>query len=494
MARRGELQEVLLDDDAAAQDADPVAATGRRRVPVTWLVGGVLVLGAGLGATQWVVTERERAADAALARVPGVISPVDEVLVAGRRVPAREAGALFGYAGGMVDRAADGSQTYTRFGGAWSTLLLGPVAVLAEQEPSTIVGGSWCVDDVVPGGDIGSAARVVCLISDGAVVVEPSGSLERVPASAHEVVVLSTAAGRVLARWPVDAGDTLAVLPDDTVAIAYSSPAGTTVAGFDTLSGEQRWSRTDPFVDGVTYSENDLSASVYRAGDLLAYSPTGGPLRLLSAEGDVVRDLTEEVGTGAHGMGWATDVDGTISWQVTTTDGVRTTFLSPDGDPAADVTIGGSRFDTALDDGSVPGLVLTRDDMLRGWDADTGSRRWSNDTVIDASHALIMRGKVFVGSTSGLRALDGATGQVLWSTKPGRGWTLGSTMFTDGRHLLVPVTAVTAGDRSQLVAYDPATGQEVFRADFPAGVSQVVPAGRSLVGLDIAANEYVVLG
>ena len=76
MVRRGGLQEVELVDGELTADAP-----GRRRAPLRWVVVGLLVLGVGLAATQGMLTARERAAIAELARVPGVLSPVDETLV-----------------------------------------------------------------------------------------------------------------------------------------------------------------------------------------------------------------------------------------------------------------------------------------------------------------------------------------------------------------------------------------------------------------------------
>ena len=162
MMRRGELQEVQLADDHV-----PAETTGRQRPPVRRIVAGLLVVGVGLVATQAVLTARERAAVAELARVPEVLSPVDEVVVVERQVHSEEFGALFGFTVGVLDDAEDGSQTYTWLGGAdgrgsWSTQLRGPEP---RQGTPTVVDSGGCVDDAVRSGDPGSAARVVCLVS-----------------------------------------------------------------------------------------------------------------------------------------------------------------------------------------------------------------------------------------------------------------------------------------------------------------------------------------
>ena len=110
----------------------------------------------------------------------------------------------------------------------------------------------------------------------------------------------------------------MAVLADDVVAIAYATTDGTTLTGFDMLSrGEQRWSRTDPFVEGVTYVENDMSLSLFRSADLLAYAPNGGPLPgCSSAAARSCGTYTDVIGVGQDSTGWMSDEDGRISWTV----------------------------------------------------------------------------------------------------------------------------------------------------------------------------------
>ena len=141
MARRGEMQEVeLLDaDDGVSHETgvdSPVGTTGRTRVRRWWLLGGAAALAVTLGVAQWVMTAHESAALARLARVPGVLLPVDQTLDVVRRVPAADVAALFGAVGAGVERADDGSQSFTwrdpAGGPGWTAELLGPNALLDD--------------------------------------------------------------------------------------------------------------------------------------------------------------------------------------------------------------------------------------------------------------------------------------------------------------------------------------------------------------------------
>lgn len=496
MTRRGDLQEVeLLDGD----DPPAVEPPARRRFPTAAVVGAALVLVVGLVVTQWVLTARERAAVAALAQVPGVLAPVDETLVIERRVSTEEASALFGQAWGALERGSDGAQTYTWVDGTggpgWSAELLGPNAALAGVAAPSVVTGSECVEDVAPSASPTTATRVVCLVSDGALVVDAAGggNLVRVPATTREVVVLSTTDGSVLARWPVAAGENLAVLPDDVVVLASGSAADTTITGYDVLTGEQRWTEAEPLPGGFTFDDDDLLAvSLSRAGDLLAYASPGRDLRLLSSDGLPVRDLDGDL-AGMLDAGWMTDHDGRILLESRDSASPRTTLIALDGDPADDVTVDGYVIRTAVDDGSVPGMLLTTEGGVSAWDERTGATRWSSDAVANPRSALVVRGRVFLATSRKIVALDGSTGATLWSTTAEAEMTVDG-IFTDAHHLLATLEPTRPDGEPVLVAFEPASGHEDFRAPYPEGVSVVVPAGRTLIGLIEASNEFAVLG
>lgn len=502
MTRRLELQEVeLLDEDAT----EPAAHQDeRRRAPRRrWLAGGVVGVVVVLGAVQGVAVLRERAAVAELATVSGVVAPVGETLVADRTISSDDINTMFGYAGGSVEHAADGSQSFTWFDGGpqWTANLAGPSAALADLMSPQIVAGSTCVSDIAPGfGAVdvvprGDAALVACLVMDGAFVTDSSvddgGGLRRVPATVRKVIVMSPEDGSVVSTWPLDVGDMISVLPGGIVAVGSGSADGAVLTAFDALTGEVRWSRTDPWLAPFVYSEGELlSTSVFPVGNLLGYIPPDGHLLLLSSGGELVRELG---GDGTHvsfsGGGVVIEPFGMVMVQLQ--DGSKSMFLAPDGDPASDVTVDGQVVYRVLDDGSVPGLLLTSDSALHAWDVRTGTELWSDKRVSPAM-VLMMRGRAFVLTNGQIIAYDARTGERLWDAKIETEMRAG-LMFTDGRHLLVPFDSLPDAAGPGVVAYDPATGEVAFRTPFPAGIRQVVAAPHDLVWYNPATGEYVLM-
>lgn len=502
MARRGELQEVeLLDEGDEGDGGDPGAAPVRRRRR-TALVVVALVVVVTLACVQWFVTARERSAIAALAAVPGVLAPVDEHLEVERRVPSDDAAELFGFGGGSFERAADGSQSFTWApagdeGPTWTTALTGPSPALAQHAADDVIAGSYCVPDNAPGTEPSAAGTIVCVVSDGGFVIDHANNdgLARVPATTTRVMVLSAADGTIASTWPVEAGDEPAVFAvlDDAVAIASTAATGTTLTVYDVVTGDSRWSRSSPTPDGA--ERTPLSnVALFRVGAVLAYAPPEQPLTLIAGDGTVVRELAGSIGDR---FGFVTDERGRMNLQSAVDGEPRTILLADDAEPAHDVTVDGNVAYTAVDDGSVPDLLLSYDTELHAWDRNTGERRWSNETVVSASGVLIMRGRVFVLATGFVAAFDGVSGRKLWATTP-EDALMPSTISTDGRHLLATLEPTTSADEQPtLVAYDPASGTEVFRAPYPAGVGDVSPVNGRLIGRDTTTDgadfSYVLL-
>jgi outer membrane protein assembly factor BamB len=146
----------------------------------------------------------------------------------------------------------------------------------------------------------------------------------------------------------------------------------------------------------------------------------------------------------------------------------------------------------SVDDGSLPGLMLTYDTALHGWDAHTGAARWSHDAYLTTG-ALILRGRVYAATSRGIVAFDGRTGERLWSSE-GKDVLVTNALFTDGRHVLVALETGGTATAPVLVAYDPVSGDEAFRAQYPDGISLVGEVDRRLMGYDAANDEYVLLG
>lgn len=477
----------MLEVELVGAEDDAPATVAPRRLPRRWLVGGAVLAAAALGLTQWIGLTRERAELARLAAVPGVLALVDPTLVVARRVPPRDLGELYGSGAWSLVVGGDGAQTLTWDG--WTTELAGPDKALADSD-GQVMGGSTCRPDVAPDADPSTASRVVCLVTDGGMIFDGAGGVATVPATTRRVVVLSAADGSRIAQWPVDRGATLELFAG-AVVLGSATAQDITVAAYGLLTGEQRWTHVDPWPDDLDHSAQDQTAvSVFRAGDLLAYSPPGRSLVLLSADGTVVRHL-DEVGTG--GWGWNNDPSsGRLVMQTQDATGSSLTrFVAADGDPGSDVTVDGWPLEMSVDDGSVPGLLLTSDGTVRAWDAGTGAARWSHDVTI-VSSVVVLRGRVYLATSRDVLALDGRTGRLLWTTARQTGL-LPRSLLTDGRHILVGFDAASSAGPPPLVAYDPATGHEDFRASYPDGVTDITSIRGRLVGHDAATDEYLVL-
>ncbi|CAN5122866.1 hypothetical protein BH11ACT1_BH11ACT1_04670 [soil metagenome] len=140
----------------------------------------------------------------------------------------------------------------------------------------------------------------------------------------------------------------------------------------------------------------------------------------------------------------------------------------------------------------MPGLILPYDTSLHGGNASTGAARWSQTAYLTAS-ALILRGRVYVATSRGVVALDGATRQRLWSSE-GRDSVMPGSLATDGRHILLTPDTGGTDATAALIAYDPLTGDEAFRAPYPQGLSPAGEVGGRLLGYDAATDEYAQLG
>ena len=502
MARRGELQDVELleeGDDRADEEAEPGAAPARRSRR-TALIAVALVVVVTLAGAQWFVTARERAAIAALATLPGVLAPVDEHLDVERRVPADDAAELFGYAGGSLKRAADGSQSFTAAAGPGPPRCWDRPPRSPSTTPTTSSPAATACPTTRPARTRAPPAPIVCLVSDGGLVFDmeaDDGSLVRVPATTTQVMVLSAADGTIAASWPVDVGDapTVFAVLDDAVAIASTATTGTTVD--PARRAHRRLTlvalEPDPRRRGDHRGRVLERRPVPGGRPCSRYAPREQPLTLIAADGTVVRELP---GTIGDGFGLATDERGRLTVQSMVDGQQRTILLADDADPAHDVTVDGNLAYAVLDDGSVPGLLLTYDTELHAWDRSTGEERWSDDTVVSASSVLIMRGRVFVLTSRVVAAFDGDSGRKLWATTAEDG-VAPSTISTDGRHLLVTLEPTLADASPALVAYDPASGTEVFRSPYPAGVGNVSPINGRLVGIDTTTDgndfSYVLL-
>jgi len=144
--------------------------------------------------------------------------------------------------------------------------------------------------------------------------------------------------------------------------------------------------------------------------------------------------------------------------------------------PAA-LTYPGFRTALAVDDGSVAGLVLTSGPRVQAFDRDTGEHRWTLERS-SFGRALVLLGRVYLMTPKGLVAVDGASGEIVWSS-PVPPDTVLRNLFTDGGHVLA---TFRHGATTELVAFEPAGGTTVWRSTLPDGIDSVAATGHLLLG------------
>ncbi|WP_199422039.1 outer membrane protein assembly factor BamB family protein [Actinotalea solisilvae] len=145
-----------------------------------------------------------------------------------------------------------------------------------------------------------------------------------------------------------------------------------------------------------------------------------------------------------------------------------------------EVPLAGPPLPVAVDDGSVPGLVLvaTSPTTVGAVDVATGAVRWEADGSPDAQVTARVGGVAVLVDATGATALDVRTGDVLWhagdvADEPG------SLGLTDGARVLLrhagTADAADAGDddADDLAAHDLRTGEVAWTARLPAGTLDV---------------------
>lgn len=489
MVRDGGRQEVeLVDGPAEPTQPLPGAAAPVRR---WWFVAAAGAVVLGLAGVQWVVDAREDAAVARLAAVPGVLAPVGDHLDVVRHLGEAETRALQSSipvgedAWASIRVGSDGSQSFTatdlRTGAEiWSTPLLGPHPGRAAGREKSTGGGCEAGDagaDEVP-------TWAVCTVTDGYSTFSIASGQETVPATTTRVAVLDTTDGHLVTGWDMAHDAQVGVLPG-LVLVGLRREGDVEIVAHDARTGAERWRHRD--TPAPNTSQPTLSWSFDTAGDVVAYAD-GEHLTVLSAAGEVVRTDLRSAPAGTLSTDPATGLP--ILWSLSS-DGSATTLLARDADPARDRLLLGRLVHRTVDDGSVPGLVLTAGDRLYAWDEDTGRARWDTELLAGFT-ALIARGRVVVCDSTEVVALDGDTGEEQWRAEaPGCSF---SGLATDGRDVLVPSIASGTGGPGGVAAFDLATGERTRRLGFPDGIVQAQVLGRHLLGLSRTFEEATVLG
>ncbi len=487
MVRPAAMQPVeLLEHDERDEPEDHAASVppGRlRRRRRRWLVLSLAVLMVLAGA-QGVTALREQAAYRALAAVPGVVLPVDQDLRVLWAPPQgaeavlwsgiRRDGAMIGTA-----RGADGAQSLLAVDEATgATRWSAPLAEVAEPpEDGSPLGGCLPVPQ--------DAGRALCLVTD-AYQVYAEASVSTVLGQVSRLVVLDTDDGTVLTETAAPGAVSFTALPGTAVVAVQAADGATTLVGTDLADGHERW-RTPLPVGPVRREPDDGQVHVGGVALFLTSDGVGavtppGVMTLLDRDGDVIRTAIDV------GAGWEVDP---VTHDVTigsspVDESQSTTFLHADG---ADVVLRGRRLPLSADDGSVPDLVLMSGDRVRAYDRGGSTPRWSV-AASTALAAVLVRGRVYVGTDDAVVAVDARTGDEIWRTPLPRGRSL-TGLLTDGRHLLAAQQRAETSDEAapddwpgvgEVAAYRFEDGGEAWRTDLPDGLMGLWSTGSTLVG------------
>lgn len=474
----------MLED--VAPDPPPPTRRLRRRT----VVAGVTVLAvaaAGAVTAQVVSERREDARVATVGRLPGAAPALDgpptvlwettDVELYGGLEVLTRVGLLTGVKdaseGPVQVRAVDPATGRA----AWTVDVLDGTG-RAQRPP-----GATAVD--APSGycDGGPHATVVvCLVDDGLAARTRDGEPVDLPPSRARLVALDPLDGTVTADLSAAAGvadDPSAtqgltfVVLDDVVVLATEIEEGTTAVRAVTLDGATAWERT---VHGPTRDTLGLSA-VWRVGDALALV-TSTDVLVLDAAGK--QRYRVPVGDRAVAR-WDEDTLALLPRDAFAAEGPAT-LLHAD----APVETTHLPVPVALDDGSVPGLVLTRDGPdLRAQGA-AGDLWWTVRAGVDVS-CLVLDGRVHAVANRRLVTLDARSGRELW-----RSQTVTALPVTDGRHLLGVAADPGPVRDPGLVALDPADGSEVWRAALPSGAVTLRAHDGMLLAGDPASAEGTV--
>ena len=219
----------------------------------------------------------------------------------------------------------------------------------------------------------------MCLVTDGFVRYEDDGSQERVPSTTSRVVVLDTGDGHVVTEWSAEEAAQLVLVDDLAVVGTPDTRGGVVVVAHDVRTGDERWRCTVPIDAGSAGVDQD---GVPQYWGLVAAGSTvvvhaGDAVTVLSSTGSLVRD---DLRLASRGGGFGTDpLTGAFSISSFASGESVTRLLALDADPAGDVVVPGDLLYVTLDDGSLPGLVLTFRSHLYASDRTTGEELWEAD-------------------------------------------------------------------------------------------------------------------
>jgi outer membrane protein assembly factor BamB len=422
-------------------------------VPAAAIAVGALVV------TQGVVDAHQRERLARLAALPGVLATVDRQLSARWRADATLGTALQSGAeiGDRLLAVVEGSpdaplSVVALDAGTGRELWRTPV-----PRPARVAGPADQVQQLFTSctaAPHGAGSVALCTATQ-----QPQTETQRPPTS---LWVVDPATGAVLARRSVPGTSSFTTTGPNLVVATAVAGTGTDrswrVVATDLVSGAQRWEFTTPPVRITSpYGQTSAPDDVVQTPGLGAM-PDGG--LLVTSD----RHVWELSSTGALGRSlelpeysWVDNLRGglLITSQYGGSSATQSGSIVLRDGTLVPTTDGGGYLTT--DDGSVPDIAFTTtagDSGLSGVTGrlvSTGQVRWRYEGPVQAG--LLLDGRLYLGQTDGVVALDARTGRELWHVDTDFSV---QQIGTDGDALLVP------GPAAALTALSLTSGQRLW--------------------------------
>ncbi|RYV51647.1 PQQ-binding-like beta-propeller repeat protein [Pengzhenrongella frigida] len=480
----------------------PGAARGWRPRSRWWwtaIAGTAILVVAGT-----VVTNvRESRRMSALAGVPGILAPLDGPLTETWRTGDVMIAGVSGFAGrllvteiapdGRVDVVAREPETGEE---AWRV-----VASPAPDPEATLNGtflsgnSSTCtLPQVPPTATAAARSRpvedaatgvVACVVVDETSTWTDDAFGESIfPVRAH-LLMIDAITGDVLSERPTDPTTSVALLGSEVVTARFDEAGHLEVTCGDALGTTSRWTFTSPDPVGeqdvgqrslwVWSVEGRLVVNALSNAMSAGGGYTNSTSWLLSADGDVLRSQTDPMGGGFNLL-----AGGSMIAESTMTAAGEATTTITDVASGREVTVDAFPAGSTPDDGSLPGVLLLQsadNETLIGYDLAADRARWEAPGAGPGGSisTLIIDGRIVRSDQKGLTAIDGRTGETVWTTPLTA--EMGS-IATDGRLVLVAQNSSTDGEGQVLTAYGLDDGRKRWETPLPGKLWLMAVDGR----------------
>jgi outer membrane protein assembly factor BamB len=429
------MQDVVMVDidtgEVVGPNGEPIASrVNHRRDRDAWLRGarrwwpvaaGLALVVAG---TMVVANRRESARLAAIAGVPGILSPVDGRVAELWRNDAGQYSGLAELAGRLVgvENHSDGSADVVALDPLTGTAIW---RTAARPAGGVDVGAHCAFPDASRPADGTTVSPVIaCVVLDEFVtVVNDAVGEARYPSKAR-LLVVDAASGAVQSDDQTDPSTSVSFIGTDLVTGRVDADGRVRVTRTDPRGTAVRWTFSSPapvgkdaFGHAATWVEvtGDLVTIRSIAATYEGVPGSSASSWVLSASGDVIRSRIDDASEW-FGGGISVLLAGKVLAEPTSrASSTAVIDLATGRSFTADAT----QLATWADDGSLPGLLIMQSpggDHLIGYDLASGRPAWTVPTGILVGGAVIIDGRIVQAGTAAVTSIDGRTGETIWAT------------------------------------------------------------------------------